>query len=476
MATIILGIPNHSVQGYAQISTPNPALEPSDMLPAKLGNEEPSEKSRILTLDPRYTQWKIGTKEMSLDNILGAAIVGHNIPKGGQFRVIFSLTDPLFHTQARLAPNGLASPINITGGVSNVDEEISSVDGAIIEPTDKTLAWLVRFTFPNLSSIGDLNLTEYGSAFVIRMQRKFNAAGETDPLTYPMVSCSLHEGGSLIANLGNRAVIDSTEAQILIFPFSLSSLADPTGTNIEVEISCTPGVSGSGNSYGVLDTVSLYYENNPAGQDSGWITVSGDDRPSPDIPTRSHHYLPVGGVMDNITCVYLYVRSDNTNHNPPISNLGGFQSVPIGSVTGYGLPETPQNWVDVGVFNWGEGIRFKYGIKRDQLWPTIFVQEIAERSLGGQQYVADSFRGRQFQNIDLKVTESELTIIQDQLAWRRGHSGAIYLVLNDKLSDERQVFTSAWVVLTEIGGPVEIGHDEDKEMVFTISISGEEKL
>lgn len=469
----ILGLPNDGAQAYTTFGTNIAGTPPAGLEAFYLGTEEPSERSRIPTLDPLNTQWLASTSGIQRE-IDGLSIVNHNFRAGSQVRFLGgTYTGIIQYTQAQLSPNAIASSTNLAGVVGNIDETISAPDGLIVGPSTTIADWNVRVSFPNFSPIPLLGYSRACFCLVVHL---VSAGGD---LTYPRLDCELWENGVKISSLGWRAVSQAT--QILTFPFDFASLPGHIdGRDLECKILATEGGTGVGLTYCTLDALVVYYETaTPAsgadylahGWDSGWIDVPGDVRPSQSQPTRSIHYIPTTpwGVTSGPAAFVLMVRADNTTHNPLNPGL----LVPAGATIVF-----PDTYVQAGVWCFGAGLICSSGAKNDLKYFTPASQNLGQgQTIFGQTYAADEFRWRAGEPINLIVTRDELKTLQDQLGWRRGHSGAFYVALEPDVDISYQVFSSAWCTLISMSTPQELGaYRQDGQMLYTITVQFQEKL
>jgi hypothetical protein len=304
--------------------------------------------------------------------------------------------------------------------------------------------------------------------FVIRMRRQFSGAGATNPRTIPTVRIDLYEAGVFRKLLGWRAVT-ATSGQILIFPFSVADLTVPSGADIELVLNCTPGISVSGGSYAQLDTVSLYYESVVWIVDSGWTTFQADTRPAPFYAPRYLHYFP-SSAWSGVTGYTVMVRSDQTVHNPPLDNLN--DQVPEGSIA------TPVTYIEAGVSAAGVVARPEVGIVRGSGPATrVDVLEFSGATAGGQSFGADSLRRIISEPLEMIVTRDELKLLQDQLAYRRGRSGGIYVAMEPGVDAIYQSQTAFWCTLKELSAPTAHGrYRSDGSMRYKVTVSFAEKL
>jgi hypothetical protein len=472
---VILGLPNEGIQGYASFGSNGVVSIPTGMEPLYLGTEEPSDKARMLSIDPKNTQWVFSTG--GIPRIInGSALVGHNLQAGSQVRFLgHSYSDLTSLSLLQKAPNAIASSTNATGVVGNVDEQLSFPDGLVIAPTVTTNPWDVRFSWPTFTP----NFPKLGASmacFSVEMNVVYVGLGATAPVTLPKVTVQLWENGSLVLDLGYRGVaVGSTSptSQIFTFPFNFASLANPDGRDLECKVLCTPGTSFSGSSYINLEAITVYYESqlsvDYSDWDSGWLIIPGDTRPSPSQPTKSFHYIPAVP-WTNVSAMVVLIRTDQTVHNPLITNSG---TIVAGTIAA-----NPNMYIDIGIWCMGDGITCSLGAKNDLKYFTPMAQNLNQgQTIFGQTYAADEFRWRAGEPINLIVTRDELKVLQDQLGWRRGHSGAFYVALEPDVDIGYQTFSSAWCTLVSMSAPQELGaYRQDGQMQYTLTIQFQEKL
>lgn len=468
---IILGLPNHTAQPYMLAGVADAAYEPAGMEADYLRTEEPTDRARVTTLDPRKTQWGFESRGLPA-TYDGFALVNHNLYPGSQVRWIGTADGLLHHLEPyRLAPNAILGSTNLSGTVAAVDEEISSADGIYVGPTTSGPSplgqWFVRFGFPALAVTPHAGIDML--AFVLKMRRQFTGAGAVLPRTVPTVTIRLYEAGALRRLLGRRAVT-SQDGQLLIFPFSVADLATASGADIECDLSVTPGASDSGGSYAELDTLSLYYEGPFGGVfDSGWVTFLADPRPAPSFAPRYVHHFP-SVAPTTMTGYSVLIRSDQAVHDPPTTN--------VNDETPEGAANNPASFVDAGVSVAGVAARPAVGIMRGGgPAPRIEVVELSGVSAGGQSYGADSVRRLVTEPMELIVTRDELNLLQDQIAFRRGRSGGFYVAMEPDVAAIYQARTSFWATLKEMSAPTAHGrYKADGSMRFRVTVSFAEKL
>lgn len=473
---VILGLPNEGTQPYSSFGTDGVVSVPDEMGPEWLGTEEPSDKARILSIDPLHTQWTFTTNGI-LRTIIGSSLVNHNLTGGSQVRFLgsslYSALTPL--TLLQKAPNAIASSTNTVGSVGNVDEPLSSPDDLVIGPSVVTNLWDVRLRWPSFSP----DFPRLGSSmacFSLLMNIEYTGDGAVAPLGLPRVDVQLWENGVLVSDLGYRGVavgLTSPASQMFTFPFDFASLAHSDGRDLECKIFCTPGTSVSGGSYVNLEAITVYYESASAATygdwDSGWLTISEDSRPSPLQPTKSFHYIPITP-WTNVSDMVVMVRTDQVIHSPLAT--GGARIV-AGAISA-----NPSLYVDVGVWCMGDGVACSLGAKNDLKYLTPMTQGLGQgQTIGGQTYAADEFRWRSSEPINLIVTRDELKVLQDQLGWRRGRAGAFYVALEPDVDIGYQTFSSAWCTLVAISPSQEIGaYRADGQQLYSITVQFQEKL
>lgn len=371
------------------------------------------------------------------------------------------------------APNAMPTFTNVTGGVTNVDEAIYSPDGLFVAPTTVTSPWDCRFTWGALAHTPLQGLAM--AQFVVRVQLFGNGAGLTSPSTYPKLTVTLDESGSLVLNLGSRAVTE-TGGQILIFPFDPAVLADPTGANIEMSLGCSIGQSASGNTYAKLESVALYYEWVLPGPDTKWIasplSTFGIEADGPQ-PTKSVHYFPAASTgWDDLLSVNVRILDDGCVDNPHVFAPTA-TGVPVGLI-----PRRPDGFVQAGVFCAGGVIEPDLGIKNGE-GPAvrILTEGVPGMTMGGQTFGADQFRRRSCEMVDFYTSRNEANEIMDRIVWRKGQSGAFYVALEPEVAGQYQMFSSFWTTAKDHSPPRKRGrYKATGEMGFIMGLSFEEKL
>lgn len=473
----IIGIPNHSAQPYGMFSVPAGAPTPADLGPEWLKTDEPHETARITSLDPTYSQWLFDADTLPL-TINGIAGVNHNFKDGTQYRLIGSrLAAVAGIVWEKKAPNSLTNMGNATGGVGNIDEAIASPDGLYVGPTLTTSPWSVDLGFSAFSPAPRVGATEEAqyAAIVIRAKRTYSGGGEADPTKSPYLMVSLQESGVIVRNLGIRAIQDtSTNGQILIFPFDFSELIDSSGANLEINIYGGQGFSTVGHSYCQVEAVSVYYENQTVSADfaydSGWVTIDNQDRKGVtglDRPVKNFHYLPTIP-WTTVNNVVLMIRGDQTIHDPL---LGTSNRIPES-----GLTEV-DSYYELGCLVIGEGLTLDTGQLYEGPGPasTVASTSLGDTSISGRTYAVDLFRAREASDIEIVVTRSELNTLQEELLYRRGSAGPVYLAMNPDIPTIYQEFVSFWAVVVDHSRPEHIGGGSLPN-AYKMTLSFQEKL
>lgn len=461
----ILGVPNYTAQDYV-VADASLAFQPAEMEVSYLKTDEPSDRGRITILDPYHSQVGFTTSLVPL-TIQGIAAVNHNIELGGQIRftgwggsVVGGRLLPTISP-----PQTVVSSANMTGVVGNVDESIDAPDGLSMAPTTVTDPWSVTLRFFTLT--GTVDPAADRMCLVVRVRRVFTGAGADDPVSLPKCTASLAAPSFA---LGYRAVTKSTTGgQIFIFPFKradFTSLSD-----LQATLAFTPGGSLSGGQYAVLETAAVYYEKidlNTPTFDSGWISVPGDARAAPVLPIKNLHYFPPTP-WTNVISYGVMFRSDQAVHNPLLG---------ITSLLPAGVVADPVTFVQAGVAPAGGVIEPSRGIRKGST-PIASVEALGfgGATAGGQSYAADSYRLRRTEPMDVLVTRDEEILLREQLAYRRGVAGPVYIALEPDVDLSYQTFTSMWGTLVRMGPSVPAGrYRADGQMLFLTSLEFAEKL
>jgi hypothetical protein len=451
---------NVVAKSYAAVSvlTPYTSAAPSTMGPEWLKTEEPTEKARIVSLDPLATRWRVQFTKGTDREIGGMALVGAPLSPWGSYRFT---SDPL--TYEDLAPSSIATSSNTTGIVGDIDEIAFTPDANYMVPTTATSAWSVRTVHatPAASPV-------VGSRGFIVV---YAALVGTPSTSYPTVNASLYQSGTLLANLGFRAVTSAT-GQLFVFPFDTAVLTDPSGANMRANLEFTADTDVSVK----LGLVRIYVETGAPTEDSGWIdspsVLFGDEDDGPSPTTNLAYWPPVPWV--GVDDLYVQVVDDQVEHDP---DLNGGLLAPIGNIDNVYLSGA----VDAGVLVVGEAtVLDDPGILMDGTPAgNVVVEQFGGTTVGGQTYGADAFRRRTV-NVELTVTRDQLLVLQTRLAWLRGHVGAFYFAAEPDIPVDKQLFNSGWFTLDSMSDPTRLaGQAYDAgagDMLFVVTLVMSEKL
>lgn len=475
---VFLGFPNHISQPYSTLSSTGTG-EPAEMGPEWLKTEEPSDRSRKTTLDPLHTLWKADFNNLAL-RLDGFAVINHNGENGGQFRFIASDL-PFNYTQQVLLPSALVGSSNCSGTAADIDEAINSPDGSTIGPTSPSSQWSTYIDFPTPPLPPSTGPSR--AAFVVVARRAFTGGATSgNAISAPTLSLRLAAGNGVTyaLSLGSRPVMKTAvSGQILIFPFNPADLYAATGVstaaNLQCQVVATTATHAAGNSYILVDALACYYEDSTSAtftNDSGWLTISGHSFTQPLDPTRTLHWFP-SSAWTGITTAYLLFRGDQTQHDPPTTDL--LFEVPALSVV-----QSPPSFVEAGVWCGGEKIEPAHGIRKGSgpLSRTSSAN-LAGLTAGGQSFGADSYRRRSTDTLDLLVTRAEADRLTKEIAFRRGSTGAFYVALDPGADADFQSSIAWWATLKPDGLSAAVPAGRYKPggtMLFHQSISLDEKL
>lgn len=468
---VVFGFPNHSAEAYTVAQTVIATYDPPLMGPELLKTDEPSERARKSTLDPYYTMWGFDTSLVPL-TIDGLALVNHNIADGGQVRFVGwgGAVAGTLNLPTRVVATSIVASTNLTGTIANIDETIDAPDGVFMGPSNAALSWSVTLKFPSLS--GTINTGADMMALVVRARRVFTGAGATNPLALPKFTASL---AAPAFPLSFRAVtVSATGGQVFIFPFKRSDFTSTS--DFQATFESVPGHSFSGGQHAVLEVAAVYYDavtlNSPT-HDSGWLTWQTDSRLARTAPSQHVHYFPPTP-WENIIGYSVQVRTDQAIHSPLVATGG---KIPVGVI-----PSDPVNYVQAGVFPAGPAIRPAVGVRKGGAGPMAGGPEIvgfAGATAGGQAYGADAYGFREIPPLELIVTRDELTLLQDQLGFRKGQSLPFYLAVEPGVAQKYQMFTAFWATLKSLGKPRALPGDRykaDGTMRFLVEASFIERL
>jgi hypothetical protein len=168
------------------------------------------------------------------------------------------------------------------------------------------------------------------------------------------------------------------------------------------------------------------------------------------------------------------VLGDRTNY--PFIESGDYLNTTSYIGIPAGLTSTPDQYVEAGVVVAGGGLSMQVGLGKTAPFFTPKITQVSGNTIAGQTYGADLFRSRETQSIEFICTLDECQFLLDAIGWRRGTSGAFYLVLDPNLGNAYQTFSSAWVTLVSVGPPLNIEATDDGKRLYSVTMQFSEKL
>lgn len=427
-----LGIPNYTTRPYCTITTP--ADTPDEMGPEWLKTEEPSDLARALSNHPSLSQFEADWADVGV-TIDGMAVANTRISGSGAFRFVgvFAGSASGSIPFDGEAPDSV-SLTNVTGGLSNVDEDPLTPDGLTMTPSVKMLTWRASFTWTSLAQTPIPGSRR--AFFLLNMRDIYTSEAEYYP---GMVGTLLSTGGYSRA-LGTRTVTNPS-GQYIMFYFNP---AEVNLSNFTLAIDVTPGQSTDTlDHYAVLESVRLYYEHDTYEFDTGWITT---DSLEPDKlpPTQSIHHFPL--TPWTIRKLFLLIQDDQIVINPELITTTERM------INALAIPRFPEGYVDAGILFAGDAQILTYGPSSERGFGTgPETQEISSNTEGGQTYGADAFRWRSTDAVEFYVTQEEGRVLQYQLGWLRGKSGVFYLALEPDAPFKYQVMSSFPATIESMG-------------------------
>jgi len=343
------------------------------------------------------------------------ALIGHNLYRGDQWRVALYETIGGYST---LAPNGTVSTTNVScpSGAANshldVDDAFSP-DANWITPTVPGTAWVARWTTTNPAT------PKTGA----NLQSIWVWAKSTSAVSYgsvaPTLKCEIFEtgGGTALADLGTKT-ISSTTGQWVFFPWDASILADPDGSEVEIQLTgsgrdlrYTPTTKKDCSVGSVVwhhEAATLLPTTSPT-RDSGWKTVA------PFSGSGVTYYPEVSGIasadhhqFSTSVAAYplavLMIRSDYA----PTDFAPLAETLPV-----------PPGYVQAGSVILGQ--RFSPACDRD-FGPLVSTKDYSSKSrtYGGQRFGSRRFVQR-ILSLPLNwLTPAEAHTLFDRILWRQG--------------------------------------------------------
>ena len=457
----LLGFPNLIARPSCVVTVPDAVTIPSsgDLGPEWLKTPEPSDKSRILSVDPLKTRWLFSFTGKSSVPIDGVAAVNSNISPNGMYR--FMEGEPNIEV---LQPSSIISRTNASGTVSDLLDDIQYPDHAYLGPTSSASSWesTIEFNTPSVNPISGLARC----MFIIRAK----LFGEYTSI-YPMCTVELYQGSTFLFNLGWRAVAAGLggggDGQVFIFPWNPSILVNPTGAGIRAKVTFAPG---DNTAYAKMDSIKLYSDKTTSAKDSGWLPSPTAGSSTEDKhPTVSFHYFPTTPwILPSSLSVC--ILDDQVDHDPYLGSSFVAQLYVVNVEKAL-----PDGFTDLGVVSAGKAMFLSIGeTQENPITVEIIIQETGGKTLGGQSYGLDLFRRRGIPTADFIMTEEEKDFFMEKIAWIQGLSGAFYISANPD-NETPSNLSSFWGVLTRASATRTKG-SLGGEQYFTVSTSFEEKL
>ena len=200
MSNIRISSPNWISWGYSKgvISTSGsycgtaaPGMPITEML-----NDEPSARTRIISLDPSESRVGVRAVQLGLTLPMDAVYaVNTNLSRYGKYRMLVTSADGGI-TYERIAPNAEEASTNRTGAVTDVDEDPVAPDANWMTPT-ASAAWSTRLSFPTPTVA--LKSGSDNQAFVLWVKK----SGSAD-IDFPTCNVKLFEAGGEVVDLGTK--------------------------------------------------------------------------------------------------------------------------------------------------------------------------------------------------------------------------------------------------------------------------------
>lgn len=412
----IAGAPNYAPQLTVAALGPTASGMPA----SNLQTEEPSEVCRITTLDVSKTGWSFirsgsdalipgGPPWIGAPSFDALAAINHNFTEGvATYRWICDVNG--LPPYSNIAPTSNQLQTNITGNVTDIDEDTYAPDGVFQPATALGAATTLRVRFPTPGH----NLTAGANIQTFRVLGKLKT-GETAPRT---VTLSLYQAGVLKATLSSASITVVNTNVIFHGFWNASSLTSLAGVSVECQVDCTGAFSVDAIDW-VQDAPLFSW---PA--DTGWLTVPSfndislwnSSSPTSARPTKNLYYLPVPSVQQN--AVQLLVRD--------LLNPDGFVQFGVGIVGPAFFPSK---------------VNFAKG-------PLVSVRDPSPRAftLGGQEYGSRQ-RARRVMPVSFpQLLEAEGWSLFDRLDWLKGTKGA-FLAVRYPDDQTAQRHTALWCTL-----------------------------
>lgn len=457
---VICAGPNHLGTRYSQWVA---GSEYSASFPdGNLASSRPSRLWRSLTQNPY--QCKLSGNHNVFAYYFGSyadsfALIGHNLRRGsGRWRVrafggdSYSLPLPM---PLYIPPNASSSPVSVTGGYANVDDDLSLAadDGAEILPSGG--GWSIILSFPNAAS--DLVDSSDGrQVFIVKVRKSGSADVDAASANWPTIKAELYQGGSLVRDLGTKPVYSISD-RYYFFEWDASELSSLAGTNVQLRLS---GDSGSGEvakvrAAGWWQEPATYSEivSSTGGliADSGWLDAI-DDLESTNpfgafYPVRAfrsetsfHRFStvgysgdPVGALTRKVSYLQILLMDD---HCPTVANGSLIGRTPIAS----------DGYLEAGIGWQSRGLELTINRELGDL-VTVDDRSIRTETYGGNLGGARLPR-RRIISIPLEwCTEAEGMALLDRLAWEGSILDGVVVSLRPTSETERRHTTIYGVLM-----------------------------
>ncbi len=405
-------------------SAANAATEASaSMVAENMLNESPSKFWRSIGIEPSdtYLQFSPGSSDLNTVRANCLGIVGHNLSRGAQARVILENTTALFNPNAlQRLPNTLISQTNSqlgSGGataVTAIDEGYSQNDFAssadYVTSVLNNTPWTIRVAFQDPG--GTIRTGSNRQVFWAYVRP---STAPTSASNAPTVKCELFEtgGGTALADLGTKVIVGSATGRWVFWSWDASLLADGTGDSVECQLT----FSGNTSSHysGQLDSLVWQYvfddETSSISSviyDSGWVEF-------PELASFGVTYFPSAkgagsawliefGNFYTFSTASLFIRCD---------------TAPTSFTYGEEVPAVPPGYYQIGTVVIGEAWTPTVNMSYGKMVAGIDTSP-KKRTYGGQLF-GSRRPVRRVVSLQLgHLTPAECHTLFDRLIWRHG--------------------------------------------------------
>lgn len=431
---VVGGAPN--LTPYATITAVGPT--PATMPPSNLATDEPTERSRITTLDQLKTAWKflypngstyantIGVNPKipwypipyPIHTLLGA--VNHNFQRGiAQYRYLQDSTGAFPFT--RIAPTSIIASTNITGVITDIDEDPYTPDGAYATANADSIT-KIRVGFPSTGA----TLRSGSKMQVFRAALRLSSHN----LNPTLVTVNLWRNSVLVAsNLDGGIWLTNTNNAIMVAYWDTTLFGSTSDANVQMELVSSDSFDIDAMDWLKETTANTYLD------DSGWLTV-----PSPDDSA-------LWGSANNVVPSVIQPPTPNKNlfYLPATPQGAEYVQLIVRD------PYNPDGFVQYGVQV--DSNAYSGSIKKDSFYLRVISEARGGVTIGGQTYSRDAWRRRAF-GFDLLATRAEILSIMDRLDFAKGAAGAVAILLEpDDIPDASyQEFNFLWATIVAGSG------------------------